>query len=108
MSHPAACPHCGGTIVNQAQPDLLLRDARLNDDGSITVGESDLQADFTGPMVLFCHTCGSDYPQPSEVVEHFDEALKVSYPPGVQPGDAHYVGARVKWTCVSVLPEEAK
>ncbi len=95
--HPAACPFCGGTDVNVAQPDYLLRPARLNDDGSITIGENDDASDFRGLTLLHCHGCCSSYAQPASVVERFDDTLNVEYPDEPKRDDPAYVGADVVW-----------
>lgn len=96
-AHPAACPHCGGTVVNQAQPDMLLRHVRLNDDGSITIGDPSDSCDFTGPDILFCHGCGSEFVQPAGVTEHYDSGLKVEYPKPISKDDPNHIGAKVTY-----------
>lgn len=96
-THPAACPHCGGTDVNVAQPDYLLRPARLNEDGSLTIGDNDSASDFNGLTLLFCHGCASTYPQQAEIVERFDDTLKIDYPSPPSKTDEGYVGADVVW-----------
>lgn len=104
-AHPAACPHCGGTIVNQAWADMMLAPARLNPDGSITVGDHDQHADFSGLNILFCHTCGSDYVQPASVVETFNDSccdeITIRTPSKGEPG---YIGADVIW--LPLTPEQ--
>lgn len=108
MSHPAACPYCGGTIVNQAQPDMQLRHAQLNDDGSIIVGDVVDAADFQGPCLLFCHSCGSTYEQPANVVEHYHSELKLTYEGRVPgPADDKYIGNDVRWIVEPVIKEAA-
>lgn len=102
-THPAACPHCGSTTVNQVQPDNQLRPARLNDDGSITIGDMVEGVDFTGPSLLFCHGCSSTYVQPAAVTEHFDQSVKndvydgVTVPGKDEPG---YIGRNVRWLAI--------
>lgn len=98
--HPAACPYCAGTTVNQVQADYLLRHAVLDSDGTITVGDVIESVDFDGPSLLFCHGCASTYVQPATVEERSDETLEVAYPPSVKPGDPAYRGMGVAWTPV--------
>jgi hypothetical protein len=98
LSHPAACPYCNGKVVNQVQPDYLLRHAALNDDGTITVGDVVEGVDFDGPCLLFCHGCSSTYVQPGDVKEVSDDTLEVLYPASVKPGDPAYQGMTVAWT----------
>lgn len=107
MSHPAACPYCGGTIVNQAQPDFLLRDVRLNVDGSISVGQVTDSSDFHGASILFCHGCGSEYPQPKDVVERYEDSLKVNYDykATAHRGDPQYLGHTVRYE-VHAMPNQ--
>ena len=103
--HPAACPYCLGTVVNQCQPDYLLRPAVLNDDGTITVGDVVDGTDFNGPNLLFCHGCSSTYVQPADVTETYDKDLKVEYPSAPSPGDPDYTGMGVAWTPTPAPPE---
>ena len=103
--HPAACPYCGGTTVNQAQPDYLVRPARLNDDGSIVVGAVIDGADFSGLSLLFCHGCNSTYAQPTEVPETFDGDLSIDYPETPAEGHPDYRGWGVTWTPVPTGPK---
>lgn len=97
LPHPAACPYCGGTIINQCETVFRTRPAQLNDDGSILV-VGDMLFDSPGPSLLFCHGCTSTYPQPAEVPQHYDAALEVDYPPAPAPGDPAYRGIGVAWT----------
>lgn len=104
LSHPAACPHCGGKTVNQVQPDYHLRPAQLNDDGTIIVGDVVDGSDFPGPCLLHCHTCGSTYVQPGDVTEVYIRALRLDYPTAVQAGDPGFIGMGVAWTAVPTAP----
>lgn len=100
--HPLACPFCGSEDVSASQPDYQVRPARLNPDGSYTIGEQTDAADWDGPNLLYCTACNSDYPVPPGTKEHFDADLKVEYPAhGEQPN----IGAKVRWTVESYIPE---
>lgn len=96
--HPAACRYCAGTIVNQCETVFKTRPARLDDDGSIVVGES-LFENPGGISLLFCHGCTSTYEQPADVDEVHDPLLTVDYSqPAPEPGDPAYRGMGVAWT----------
>jgi hypothetical protein len=104
MSHPAACPYCGGTIANQVCADYQLRPARLNSDGSVTIGEFDQGVDFDGAMLLHCYNCSSTYVQPAVVTEHYDsdlaDPIDAAWDFGKRPpgkDDPGYVGNTVTW-----------
>lgn len=98
--HPAACPHCGGTVVSQAQPDYIVRPAQLNDDGSVIVGDPIDGADFPGPSLLYCYGCDSLYVQSAGIPERHHSALKITYPEAPAPGHPDHKGWRVAWTPV--------
>lgn len=100
--HPAACPYCKGTAVNQCQPVFLVRPAVLKADGSIAVGDcsedATLDSGEAGPRLLVCHGCNSTFVQPAQVPQYLDPALEVSYPDPPSPGQPGYVGMGVAWT----------
>jgi hypothetical protein len=103
--HPAACPYCGGRVVNQVQPDYHLRPARLNDDGTISYGDTVDGADFDGPDLLFCHGCGSTYIQPKYTTATYDQTVTNDTEYGERaneavPGDRRYLGRHVTWFAV--------
>lgn len=100
MTHPAACPHCGGTFVNAVCPDLQLRDARLADDGTVVMGDFLEGVDWQYQDMLFCHTCSSTFAIPKDVKLVFDETLKTEHTPDYddpKKGDPAYIGAEVHW-----------
>lgn len=103
--HPAACPYCRGTVVNLAQPDYLVRCAELHPNGTVVFGDPVDGADFPGPCLLVCHTCGSTYVAPANVEQVFDGELEVEYS-GITPrsGDPGYIGMGVAWTPVPTAP----
>lgn len=96
--HPAACPHCGGTIVNQFQLSYLVAPAILKPDGTIVVGDSDVGDRLEGQDLLFCFTCNSTYPQPAEVPVLNDNEVDGTYPEPPPPGDPRYRGMGVTWS----------
>lgn len=103
-THPGACPHCGGTIVNIAEPMIAVRPAILSVDAdgtpSCTIGDPDGYGDPPAQSAFHCHGCGSEYPVPDGLVEHFDHRMTLMntpYPSPVQRGHDSYIGASVRW-----------
>lgn len=101
--HPLACPYCKCEVVSIAQPDYLLRPAKLNADGSYTIGENDNASDFDGPSIFYCHGCQSEYPVPDGTKEHFDSSYKNNYDDA--PQGQPKIGAKIRWTAESYIPE---
>lgn len=104
LSHPAACPYCGGTKVNIVVIDELLAAAVLRDDGTILMGDTDDHGQWRGPDMLFCHGCSSTYVIPEGVRVDLDDSL-VEESPARSPlaHEPGYIGAEVQWVPMAVV-----
>lgn len=108
--HPAACPYCGGTIVNAVMPDVRLRYARLEDGGTITISDVDDDGtDWKFGDMLHCHTCSSTYLLPAEVKRDYTSVDSAVYEGVKIPrrGEPGYIGADVTWRPVQSKSEFA-
>lgn len=108
-NHPAACPYCGGTRVNEGCLDGQIRPLCLNADGTVTCGEMSDGFDFSGPITLYCWGCSSTYILPAAVKETFDDklqyedALSHENPTKDEPG---YIGNNVTYLAVPQIHGE--
>lgn len=95
MTHPAACPYCGGTTICMVPPDRLAQPVRLNADGSLQYGAADGIIPTSGIDSLFCFGCSSTYLIPTDIhVKYVTDGLPPqTYPHAPLKGDAGYIGA---------------
>lgn len=109
MKHPAACPYCGGTNVNAVSPDVTLRDAILQPNGSVLISVETEGGEWDFGEMLFCHTCASTYVVPAGTPIEWGEVDPApAYDPSIpKPGDASYIGIDVVWVPVTTRDFES-